>query len=313
MEWSERVGRRIRLRDLHILLAVVQCKSLAKAAERLAISRPVVSKAIADLEHVLGVRLLERDRHGAEPTVYGAALIKRGTTIFAELRESVKDIEFLTDPAAGEVRIGCNPLLATSFVAAVVDRLSRRYPRVVFHLVIKQVETLHRELSERNVDLLIGRRFRLVANERLSFETLFDDSIVVAAGVQNPWTRRRRIDLADLVSAAWVLPPPESVIGSAAMQAFRAKGLDYPRTAVVAIPLDVRMTLLATGRFLTILPVSTLRFPAKRTEISVLPVELPLARVPVQVVTLENRALSPVAQLFIDCAREIAQPRAKGK
>src|SRR5712672_4069613 len=111
MEWSERIGRRIRLRDLHILLAVVQCKSLAKAAEQLAISRPVISRAIADLEHVLGVRLLERDRHGAEPTVYGAALLKRGSAVFDELREGVKDIEFLTDPAAGEVRIGGNPLL----------------------------------------------------------------------------------------------------------------------------------------------------------------------------------------------------------
>jgi Bacterial regulatory helix-turn-helix protein, lysR family len=82
MEWSERIGRRIRLRDLHILLAVVQCKSMAKAAQHLAISKPVVSKVIADLEHVLGVRLLERDRHGAEPTIYGAALLKRGTTVF---------------------------------------------------------------------------------------------------------------------------------------------------------------------------------------------------------------------------------------
>jgi DNA-binding transcriptional LysR family regulator len=76
MEWSGRIGRRIRLRDLHILLAVVQCKSMAKAAEHLAISKPVISKAIADLEHVLGVRVLERDRHGAEPTAYGTALLK---------------------------------------------------------------------------------------------------------------------------------------------------------------------------------------------------------------------------------------------
>ena len=165
MEWSERIGRRIRLRDLHILLAVVQCKSLAAAAEHLAISRPVVSKAIADLEHVLGVRLLERDRHGAEPTIYGAALLKRGTTVFDELREGVKDIEFLTDPAAGEVRIGSNPFLAASFVSAVIDRLSRRYPRIVFHLVVALPEVLLRDLSERNIDLLIARRFGPIAIE----------------------------------------------------------------------------------------------------------------------------------------------------
>ena len=138
MEWSERIGRRIRLRDLHILLAVVQCKSMAKAAEHLAISRPVISRAINDLEQVLGVRLLERDRHGAEPTIYGAALLKRGAAAFEELREGVKDVEFLTDPAAGDVRIGSSAPLATTFVSAVIDVLSRRYPRITFHLVTAQ-------------------------------------------------------------------------------------------------------------------------------------------------------------------------------
>src|SRR5262247_1022602 len=151
MEWSERIGRRIRLRDLHILLAVVQCKSMAKAAEHLAVSKPVVSKVIADLEHVLGVRLLERDRHGAEPTIYGSALLKRGITVFDELHQGVKDIQFLTDPSAGEVRVGCHPFLASSFVSTMIDRLSRRHPRLVFHLVATQVETLYRELAERKL------------------------------------------------------------------------------------------------------------------------------------------------------------------
>ena len=190
----------------------------------------------------------------------------------------VKNIEFLADPTAGEVRIGCTALLAASFVSAVVDRLSRRYPRIVFHLVTGYVETLHRELSERNVDLLIARRFGPIADERLDFEFLFDDSYVVAAGAQNPWVRRRRIELAELVNESWVLPPPGSVIGSIAMEAFRASGLDYPRTTVVTDSPQVRISLLATGRFVTIFPASALRFPARRSEIKVLPVELPMAR-----------------------------------
>jgi DNA-binding transcriptional LysR family regulator len=313
MEWSERIGRRIRLRDLHILLAVVQCKSMAKAAEHLAISKPVISKVIADLEHVLGVRVLERDRHGAEPTSYGAALLKRGITVFDELREGVKDIEFLIDPEAGDVRIGCNHILATSFVSAVVDRLSRRFPRIVFHVVARQAETLHRELNERNVDFLVARRLGALADERLGFELLFDDRDVVAAGAQNPWVRRRRIELAELMNEVWVLPPPDNVVGSVAMKAFRARGLDYPRTTVVSDSPHVRMSLLATGRFLSIFPASALRFSAKRQEVRVLPIELPLAHMPVGIVTLKNRTLGAVARLFIEHAREVAKPLAKRK
>lgn len=312
-EWSERIGRRIRLRDLHILLAVVQSKSMAKAAEHLAISKPVISKTIADLEHVLGVRLLERDRHGAEPTAYGAALLKRSITVFDELRESVKDLEFLADPQAGEVRIGCNPVLATSFVSAVVDRLSRRFPRIVFHIVARPAEDLHGELSERNVDLLISRRLGKLADERLDFELLFEDREVVAAGAQNPWVRRRKIELADLMKELWVLPRPDNVIGSVALKAFRSQGLGYPRATVVSDFPHARMSLLATGRFLSIFPASALKFSEKGQDIRALPVQLPLSGISVGVMTLKNRTLSPVARLFIEHAREVAKPMAKQK
>jgi DNA-binding transcriptional LysR family regulator len=71
------------------------------------------------------------------------------------------------------------------------------------------------------------------------------------------------------------------------------------------------MSLLATGRFLTICPTSVLRFPTRRAKIKTLPVELPIANVPTGIVTLKNRTLSPVAQLFIDCVREVARPLAK--
>jgi DNA-binding transcriptional LysR family regulator len=277
MQVSDRIGRRMKLHDLHVLMAVVQAGSMNKAA------------------------------------VYGRALLDGGVAVFDDLRQAVKNIEFLADPTAGEVRIGSSALLAASFVSAVVDRLSRRYPRIVFHIVTGHVETLHRELSERNVDFLIVRRFGPIADERLDFEFLSDDSYVVAAGAHNPWVRRRKIALAELASEAWVLPAPGSVIASVVRKAFRAGGLDYPRTTVVTESSEVRTSLLATGRFVTIFPASALRFPAQRPEIKVLPVQLPMARLPNGIVTLKNRTLSPVAQLFIDCAREIAKPLARRK
>jgi DNA-binding transcriptional LysR family regulator len=311
MPSNAHLERRMKLHNLHVLMTVVQAGSMGKAAERLSTVQPAISRSIAELEDTLGVRLLDRHRQGVEPTKYGRALLDCGVSVFDDLRQGLKNIEFLADPAAGEVRIGSTSLLAASFVSAVVDRLSRRYPRVVFHFVIAQVETLHRELSERNVDLLIARRFGPIADERLGFEFLFDDSFV--AGVQHPWARRRKIALAELVNVSWVLPPPESVIGSAAKEALRASRLDYPRATVVTVSPEVRMSLLATGRFLTIVPASALRFPTARPEIKVLPVELPMVRVPVGIVILNNRTLSPVAQLFIEHAREVAKPLAKQK
>src|SRR6202043_327305 len=103
MQWHDRIGRRLKLRDLHILLAVVQRGSMAKAAAELAVSQPAVSKAIADMEHTLGLRLLDRSRNGIEPTAYGRALVKRGLTIFDELKQGVEELEFLADPSVGSL------------------------------------------------------------------------------------------------------------------------------------------------------------------------------------------------------------------
>jgi len=313
MQLSDRIGRRVKLHDLHVLMTVVQTGSMGKAAERLNTVQPAVSRSMAELEHALGVRLLDRNRQGVEPTEYGRALLDCAVAVFDDLRQGIKNIDFLTDPTAGEVRIGCNPLLAATFVSAVADRLSRRYPRMVFHFVEAHVETLYQELSRRNVDFLIARRLGPISDERLEFEFLFDDSYVVVVGAQSLWVPRRRIKLAELVNEPWTLPPPDSGTGSLAIEAFRASGLDNPRIAVVSASAQVRMTLLATGRFLTILPASALRFPTRRPELKVLPIKLPMTRVPVGIVTLKNRTLGPVARVFVEQAREVAKPLTKRK
>ena len=313
MQLSDRIGNRMKLQDLHVLMTVVQAGSMGKAAQILNTTQPNVSRSIGELEQALGVRLLDRHRQGIEPTEYGRALLDCGAAVFDDLRQGVKNIAFLADPAAGELRIGTTTFLAASFVSALVDRLSRRYPRIVFHLVTGYTEALHQELAERYVDLLIIRGSGPIADPRYDFEFLFDDSYVVAAGAQNQWGRRRRIEIAELVNELWVLPPPDSVIGSIVMDAFRTSGLDYPRVSVVTDCPHMRISLLATGRFVTIFPASAFRFLAKRSELRILPVELPTARRPNGIVTLKNRALSPVAKLFIDCAREVAKPLAKRK
>jgi DNA-binding transcriptional LysR family regulator len=313
MHWADRIGRRLKLRDLHILLAVAQCGSMAKAADQLSVSHPVVSKAISDLEHTLGVRLLDRNPQGAEPTIYGRALLDRGLIAFDELRQAVKHIEFLADPTAGEVRIGTTIALAVSFVSAVIDRLSRRHSRIVVHLLAGELGMTYRALEERNVDLVIAQVFAPIVEQHMHAEVLYDDPLVIAAGAQNPWTRRRKIKLTDLMNEIWTLAPPDTLFGSVAAEAFRASGFALPNATVITSSVPVRNALLATGRFLTVVPSSLFRFASKNPALKVLPVDLPTTRRPIGAITLKNRTVSPVAQLFIECAREVAKPLVKGK
>jgi DNA-binding transcriptional LysR family regulator len=307
MHLSDRIGRRLKLQDLHVLMTVAQAGSMGKAAQRLNTTQPNISRAIADLEHALGVRLLDRHHRGIAPTEYGRALLDCGSVVFDDLRQGVKKIEFLADPRAGEVRIGSSSFIAENFVSAVIKRLTRRFPRIVFHLVTaEEIDILHREVSQRNVDLVIARRVGLLAGEEFGFETLYESSFAVVAGARSPWIRRRPIALGELADEPWLLPPPENALGPFYLELFRANGLGYPRTTVFAGPAGVRLNLLATARFLTIVPISVLRF-SKRPEIKVLPVKLRYARVPFGIITLKNRTISPVAKLFIDDARKVAR------
>jgi DNA-binding transcriptional LysR family regulator len=313
MRWNDRIGRRIKLGDLHILLAVAQRGSMAKAASELSMSQPVVSRAINELEHTLGVRLLERSRRGIELTQYGRTMLNCGHAVFDDLRRGVQDIEFLADPTAGEVRIGSTTPLLASFVATVIERLHRRYPRMVFSVVTTNADALLRDLDQRKLDLLLLRKFGPFAEDQVTFEVLYDKPYFVAAGAKNPWTRRRHVELAKLIDEFWILPPPGTRFGSIVRDIFGAKGLPCPRASVVSHDLEMTINLLRSGRYLSIHAESVLGFPDKHPLIRKLPVELPSVTGPVGILTLKDRALSPAVQLFIDCARQIAKSLAKRK
>jgi DNA-binding transcriptional LysR family regulator len=311
INWDVQIGRRLRLRDLHAFLMVVQRGSMAKAAEQLRVSQPAISKIVADLEHALGVRLLDRGRRGVEPTLYGRALLRRATIAFDELKQGVRDIAFLADPTAGDLTIGCADSIAATILRPIMDRFSAKYP-----LVTVRVETIPSPaindtgLHDRKYDLVLGRRPMQLLDlpDDLRVEPLFDDRLVVAAGRHTRWARRRKLDLADLAEEPWVLPPKErSWTYGFVAQAFRARGLDMPKVSLMTFSLPLVMHALTTASVITVLPSTVTSLHAGYERLKVLPVELPACAWPVEIVTLKNRTLSPVADRFIDCAREYAK------
>jgi DNA-binding transcriptional LysR family regulator len=310
MDWADRVGSRIKLRDLHILLAVVEWKSMARAARHLAVSQPVVSRAIADLEQGLGVRLLDRTPQGVEPTIYGRTVLNRGLAVFDELRGSVKDIGFLLNPTAGELRIGSNHAIGAGLLPAVLDRLASQRPRIAFQVKLGDEVVLHyHDLRERNVDLLLGRVVEPKEDD-VNVEVLFEERLHVVAGANNPWSRRRKVALKELMQEPWTMLPPDTHVGALIADAFRASGLAIPHNTVAGYGTELQSALLGTGRFLSFLPGSFLKFSGARLGLKALPIDLPIAPRPVGIVTLKNRTLSPLATLFIECARQLSKPLA---
>jgi DNA-binding transcriptional LysR family regulator len=306
--WDRRFGRRLKLRDLQILFAVMQWGSMSKAAGYLRMSQPAVSEAITNLESFLGVRLLDRTPRGIEPTIYAEAMLRRGRVVFDELAQGLQDIEFLTNPTVGTVRIGCPEGLAAGFVPAIIDRLTREHPNITVEVTTAQTGTQEfRELRERNVDCMLGRTLKPVLDEDIAVEILAEDQFRVVTGARSPWARRRKVELTDLVNEHWILTPPNNVVSSSLARAFSAHGLELPRRGVVSFSLDVRMHLLATGRFLTLMGSLALQYNAKRWGLTALPVDVHIPSTPIAAFTLKGRTVSPVTRLFMEHAREVAK------
>src|SRR5262249_38509542 len=251
MQLSDRIGRRMKLQDLHVLMTVVQAGSMRKAAALLNTSQPAISRSIADLEDAIGVRLLDRTPHGVEPTEYGRALLDGGAAMFDELRLAVKNIEFLADPTVGETYIGCSSPAAIVIVATVIRRLSSRYPQMSFHIVEGDIGVLQQELSGRRIELAIG--LGPVSDEKMKSETLYLDRLLVVAGSRNKWSRQKQVRLADLIKEPWLLPTGTGMARLIA-DAFCASGVPPPRATVSARSPRLTDILVASGHFLTVFP-----------------------------------------------------------
>jgi DNA-binding transcriptional LysR family regulator len=308
MEWESRLGRRLRVRDLYILSTVVKSGSMAKAARQLAMSQPAVSEAIANLEHILHVRLLDRSPRGIAPTIYTEALLNRSLTVFDELQQCVRDIDFLSDPTTGELRVGCNESIAATALPRIIQHFSKKYPHVVLHIGDVPSPS-HKDpgLRDRKYDLVLARLRRPLRDDRslddLNVERLFDDPLVVAAGMHTRWARRRNINLAELIDEPWILAPPDTWSYSRVAEAFQARGLAIPDASMVTFSVPVITHFLAHGPFIAAFPRSIVGLAS----LKVLPVDFPIRPWPVVILTLKDRTLSPVVERFIESARELSK------
>lgn len=310
--WDQQIGRRLRLRDLFVFLTVAECGSMGRAAAKLDVSTPSISEAIAGLEHAVGARLFDRSPKGVVTTPYGDALRVRALAAFDELHQGIRDIEFIDDPHAGELTIGCPESITAGFLLPIMQRLMSAYPLVRYHVrQVQQPTVEYPELHDRKVDLVLVRwgndPEKDAVDSDLHTEILFNDPFLLVVSQTSKWARRRKLDLAELVGEAFIAPAVDAWGGALVADAFKRRGLSPPAFKISTLSIPLRNELIADGDFITLLPASVVQTFRNRYSLKVLPIELPAHRSPVGIVMLKNRTVSPVVNLFIRCAREIAK------
>jgi DNA-binding transcriptional LysR family regulator len=301
------IGRRLKVRDLQVFVTVVECGSMGQAAKQLGVTQPAISDIIAGLENTFGARLFDRSPRGIEATLYGRALLRCAQAVLDELRQGAKDIAFLADPTTGELRIGCPESIAGGFLPMIIRKFASDHPGISLQVDLLTTPALDLPaLRMRKMDLALTRlpHWDRPADQDLNVEVLFDDEVIVVAGLRSRWARHRRIELADLANARWILTPAGSLYPELITEAFEINGLKSPLVALTTFSVHLRNHLLATNEFVAAMPASLLQPNADKFGLKALPVKLPVRRFPVAVVTLKNRTLSPVAELFIGHLRQ---------
>jgi DNA-binding transcriptional LysR family regulator len=306
-KWTDCIGRRVKLRDLHIVLAVAEAGSMTRAAEKLAVSYPVVSRTISESERTLGIRLFDRSIAGVEPTHYGRALLKSGAAVFDEMRKGLQQIEFIRRPDAGDLRIGSSIVVDAGLLPAILERFSRDFPRAVLHVMHEDIATQpYDNLRNRDVELVLGRLPATMREPDLVAEPLFDEPNLVVAGSESRWAKRRNLTLADVIGEPWVLAQPGSLARSLQDEVFRNCGLEPPSATVLTVSLHLYMRVIETGRWVGFVPASVMRFGGQHMRIKALPVKILSPPAPVGFITVRDRTMTPLAERFIECTRQVA-------
>lgn len=308
MDWVDRIGRRLSPHDLHVFVAVVEDENMALAAKRLAISRPVVSRTIAGLEHTLGVSLFDRTSKGVTPTQFGQALFERSLAIFDELKKSVQEIQTLSDPNSGELTFGCIETLMAGLGSVAIDTFLRQYPNVSIDSMVGNPATLIEFLNKRRCELIAIRGSSSIAPHLIDQEILFHERMFVVVSKNSKFAKRRKISLSDLHREQWILAKNAIEVSAPLSEAYSNIGLGMPNVSIFSQSHWLRFVLLQNSDFITMFPESVLKFGNQYDFIKVLPIEIPRWKQPIIVATLKGRSLTPVAKNFIEILKDLSSP-----
>lgn len=301
---DSRIARKLRVKDLHVLQAVAEAGSMARAADGLGLSQSAISKIVADLELTLETQLFERGARGVELTESGRILAGRGRLIFDELEQAVAEVAQLNDPGQGLVRIGTTEPM-TSILSEIIEYVARDHPRISYDIAVSDTGTIVQALRERRLDVVFTRWVPPLIADDLQAEVLFKVPLAVMCARHHELAGRKGLDLAELAGETWTLSPPDTFLGRLVGEVFKRRGIPVPEPVVRSVSIYMRLNLLSGGRFLTILPLSMLRHPMNRNWLVALDVDLSGSAGPVGAITLKARREPGRLRLFKQAAHRI--------
>ncbi len=296
--------KRLKSRQMLLLLAVHELRSLRKAAASLNMTQPTATKLLQDLEHTIGLPLFDRGRRGMQPTNYGEVMIRHARLVLADLDRTRLELDALSSGATGQVKIGAVISAIPFLLAKAVAKLKRQHPGLSVSIDVGTSDALVPALAKGELDVLLARPLVLADRPEFNYEELIDEPLHIVSRVDHPLASHSSLTLQDLAAWPWTLLPAGSPMRKVLQPVFAEMGPGQPRDIVETSSMMTMIALLQESDMLAVMPADFTDFNVKHGLLQRLPINLPPIMGAYGIVTRRDRPLAPGTITFLHHLKE---------
>jgi len=307
------ITRKFRLRHVELIAELYDCRSISKAARRLSLTQPTLTKALRDVERTLGLALFERTNRGLEPTPYGEIFARHAKIVLAQLRHAAEELESLHVGYSGKVTVGTLLAASASILPDAIALLKKERPEVAISVVVGTYDILVPSLLAGDLDMVLGRLPEQGRSRALVYEEFYAEPVCLVTRRGHPLTSKRRLGLRDLSNEAWLLPLPETSLRRQIERAFLEANVPLPKNVIESVSILTNRVLLRKSDCIGVMPYHVALDDVEHQLLSILPVKLKSIDSPVGAILRAPGALPPAAAAFLEflrvAAHEVPKPR----
>jgi DNA-binding transcriptional LysR family regulator len=295
-DWHLRT--RLKVRQLALLVAVAEHRSLRRAAQAIAVTQPAATRMLGELEDALGVSLFDRVAWGMQPTAYGDTLIRYARGVLTDLSEARDEIAAVAAGARGRLRVGSVTGAVPRLVAPALCAVREARPGLKVFVLVNSSDVLVSALRRGTLDVAIGQLPAEADASEFDVLPLRDEPLCLVARAGHPLARAKAVDAASLAGATWILHPPDSGMRADVNAILARARLKPPGDVIETVSIVATLALLQGSDAVAVLPVDLAGHYAEHGLLARLPLALPAGGGVTQLLTRANRQLAPVAQEF---------------
>jgi|SRR5699024_5468976 len=250
---SRLLDGRLKLRHLRIVIAIEEQGSVIGASKVLHITQPVVTRALHEVERILGVPLFERKARGVSPTVYGESFARHARAVLAQITSAGEQIELLARADLGAVRVGTHLAGANVLLPQAIAAVKQEHPKLTVIVREATPDVLQSALLAGELDLTVGR-LDPQAPPQLTQERLHTEPVRLVARSGHPVHSLTHPSLRQLIDYPWIFPVAQTALRQELEETFLTEGVALPENRVDCTSILPLQRLLVTTDSIAALP-----------------------------------------------------------